>query len=74
MLLFLAIADLLRPQSLELRSTLIYGVRISFESFSGVILATSPSPDQAEILIAQNVMLDQTCAIERDRLKGFTLR
>jgi hypothetical protein len=36
LLLFLAIADLLRPQSLELRSTLIYGVRISFESFSGV--------------------------------------
>jgi hypothetical protein len=37
MLSFLAIADLLRPQSLELRSTFIYGVRISFESFSGVI-------------------------------------
>jgi hypothetical protein len=34
---FLAIADFLRPQSLELGSTFIYGVRISFESFSGVI-------------------------------------
>jgi len=33
---FLAIADFLRPQSLELGSTFIYGVRISFESFSGV--------------------------------------
>jgi hypothetical protein len=28
--------DFLRPQSLELGSTFIYGVRISFESFSGV--------------------------------------
>jgi hypothetical protein len=35
---FLAIADFLRPQSLELGSTFIYGVRISFESFSGVSL------------------------------------
>src|SRR5258708_27037258 len=35
---FLAIADFLRPQSLELGSTFIYGVRISFESFSGVAL------------------------------------
>jgi hypothetical protein len=35
---FLAIADFLRPQSLELGSTFIYGVRISFESFSGVDL------------------------------------
>jgi hypothetical protein len=34
---FLAIADFLRPQSLVLGSTFIYGVRISFESFSGVI-------------------------------------
>jgi hypothetical protein len=34
---FFAIADFLRPQSLELGSTFIYGVRISFESFSGVI-------------------------------------
>ena len=33
---FLAIADFLRPQSLEFGSTFIYGVRISFESFSGV--------------------------------------
>ena len=33
---FLAIADFLRPQSLELGSTFIYGVRISFESFSRV--------------------------------------
>jgi hypothetical protein len=33
---FLAIADFLRPQSLKLGSTFIYGVRISFESFSGV--------------------------------------
>jgi hypothetical protein len=33
---FLAIADFLRPQSLELGSTFIYRVRISFESFSGV--------------------------------------
>src|SRR5260370_25841353 len=33
---FLAIADFLRPRSLELGSTFIYGVRISFESFSGV--------------------------------------
>jgi len=33
---FLAISDFLRPQSLELGSTFIYGVRISFESFSGV--------------------------------------
>jgi len=33
---FLAIADFLQPQSLELGSTFIYGVRISFESFSGV--------------------------------------
>jgi hypothetical protein len=33
---FLAIADFLRPQSLKLGLTFIYGVRISFESFSGV--------------------------------------
>jgi hypothetical protein len=35
---FLAIADCLRPQSLKLGSIFIYGVRISFESFSGVDL------------------------------------
>ena len=29
---FLAIGDFLRPQSLELGSTFIYGVRISFAS------------------------------------------
>jgi hypothetical protein len=34
---FLAIADFLRPQSLKIGSTFIYGVRISFESFSGVM-------------------------------------
>ncbi|MEA2258784.1 MAG: hypothetical protein QOJ51_1609, partial [Acidobacteriaceae bacterium] len=48
---FLAIADFLRPQSLELRSTFIYGVRISFESFSGVGTGRSrrkraPGPDR----------------------------
>src|ERR1700716_78934 len=32
----LAIADFLRPQSLELASTFIYGAMILFESFSGV--------------------------------------
>ena len=35
----LAIADFLRPRSVELGSTFIYGVRISFESFSGVKMA-----------------------------------
>jgi arsenate reductase (thioredoxin) len=40
---FLAIADFLRPQSLELGSTFIYGVRISFESFSGVQKARAVS-------------------------------
>src|SRR5258705_13502807 len=40
---FLAIADFLRPQSLELGSTFIYGVRISFESFSGVVIAPDRS-------------------------------
>jgi hypothetical protein len=36
---FLAIADFfLRRQSLKLGSTFIYGVRLSFESFSGVTM------------------------------------
>jgi hypothetical protein len=41
---FLAIADFLRPRSLELGSTFIFGVRISFESFSGE-LKRWPSED-----------------------------
>jgi len=34
---FLQSPIFLRPQSLELGSTFIYGVRILFESFSGVV-------------------------------------
>ncbi len=38
------------------------------------ILGSSPAADQAEVLIAQDVMLDQTGAIKWDRFKGLTLR
>src|SRR6202040_4097395 len=44
---FLAIADFLRPQSLELGSIFIYGVRISFESFSGVLSISRSSQEAA---------------------------
>jgi hypothetical protein len=44
---FLAIASFLRPQSLELGSTFIYGVRISFESFSRV-KGTLPTIEELE--------------------------
>ena len=44
---FLAVADFLRPQSLELGSTFIYGVRISFESFSGVLSISRSSQEAA---------------------------
>src|SRR5260370_32591936 len=66
---FLAIADFLRPQSLELGSTFIYGVRISFESFSGVYMRSLaeawPDPEIVPQLVALlpwghlRVLLDQ---------------
>jgi hypothetical protein len=37
------------------------------------ILGSSPATDQAQILIAEDVMLDQSGAINWDRFKSFTL-
>jgi hypothetical protein len=38
------------------------------------ILASSPATNQAEVPVAQNVMLDQIDAIERNRFKSHPLR
>jgi hypothetical protein len=38
------------------------------------ILGSSPATNQAEISIAQDVVLDQIAAIEGDRFKRLTLR
>jgi hypothetical protein len=38
------------------------------------ILSSSTTPDEAEILITQDVMFDQTGTVQRDRFKSVTLR
>jgi hypothetical protein len=37
-------------------------------------MGSSPTTNQAEVLIAQNVVLNQSGTIERDRFKSLTLR
>jgi len=67
---FLAIADFLRPQSLELGSTFIYGVRISFESFSGVVFTLCAYRSQG---LSRALLMEYRAAMLERKLSASTV-